>query len=135
MSFMPWTDGLVLGIETIDSQHRWLVDQTNALHDEITQSTPNKEHIGHILEGLVEYTMNHFILEEEMFSRFGYPETTAHKAEHDKFTATAVELLHQFESGSNVGDSALNLLKNWLQHHIMVVDRAYAPFMKANGVH
>lgn len=134
MSFMPWTDALEMGIETIDNQHRWLVDATNRLYREITRAEPDRAVLGEILEGLVDYTMNHFVLEEELFQRFGYPETVAHKAEHDAFTATAMNLLMQFESGESVGPPVLDFLKEWLLHHILKVDRAYAPFLKEAGV-
>ncbi len=134
MSFMPWTDALAMGIESIDKQHRWLVDATNRLHGEITKPNPDRAVLGEILEGLVDYTMNHFVLEEELFQRFGYPETQAHKAEHDGFTATAMNLLLQFESGASVGPPVMDLLKEWLLHHILKVDRAYASFFKAAGV-
>ncbi|MBS1160170.1 MAG: hemerythrin [Proteobacteria bacterium] len=134
MSFMPWTDALEMGIETIDNQHRWLVDATNRLYLEITRAEPDRAVLGEILEGLVDYTMNHFVLEEELFQRFGYPETVAHKAEHDAFTATAMNLLMQFESGESVGPPVLDFLKEWLLHHILKVDRAYAPFLKEAGV-
>jgi hemerythrin len=133
---MPWSEAMQLGIESIDVQHRWLVDATNRLHATIQQSNgqPDRAVLGEILEGLVDYTMNHFVLEEELFQRFGYPETTEHKAEHDGFTAKAMELLLQFEDGADLGEEALELLKNWLQHHILKVDRAYVPFLLANGV-
>lgn len=134
MSFMPWTDALEMGIETIDNQHRWLVDATNRLYCEITRAEPDRAVLGEILEGLVDYTMNHFVLEEELFQRFGYPETVAHKAEHDAFTATAMNLLMQFESGESVGPPVLDFLKEWLLHHILKVDRAYVPFLKEAGV-
>lgn len=134
MSFMPWTDALAMGIESIDKQHRWLVDATNRLHAEISKAAPERAVLGEILEGLVDYTMNHFVLEEELFERLGYPETPAHKAEHDAFTATAMQLLLQFESGESVGLPVLDFLKEWLLHHILKVDRAYAPFLKAAGV-
>lgn len=134
MSFMPWTDALEMGIETIDNQHRWLVDATNRLYREITRAEPDRAVLGEILEGLVDYTMNHFVLEEELFQRFGYPETVAHKAEHDAFTATAMNLLMQFESGESVGPPVLDFLKEWLLHHILKVDRAYVPFLKEAGV-
>ncbi|HEX6735395.1 MAG TPA: bacteriohemerythrin [Azonexus sp.] len=134
MSFMPWTDALALGIESIDQQHRWLVDATNRLHAEITQPEPQRAVLGEILEGLVDYTMNHFVLEEELFQRLGYAETPAHKAEHDAFTATAMDLLLKFEDGASVGAPVLDFLKEWLQHHILKVDRAYAPFLIAAGV-
>ncbi|WP_309267637.1 bacteriohemerythrin [Azonexus sp.] len=134
MSFMPWTDAFVLGIETIDQQHRWLVDATNRLHAEISKPEPQRAVLGEILEGLVDYTMNHFVLEEELFQRLGYSETAAHKAEHDAFTATAMNLLLRFEAGENIGAPMLDFLKEWLQHHILQVDRAYAPFLIAAGV-
>ena len=134
MSFMPWSEALQLGLETIDNQHRWLVEATNTLHDELNAPTPDRAAIGRILEGLVEYTMNHFVLEEDLFLRFGYQETAAHKAEHDGFTANVMQLLLKFEQGENVGLDTLELLKTWLQHHILIVDRAYVPFLREHGV-
>lgn len=134
MSFMPWTGALEMGIASIDTQHRWLVDATNRLHGEITSATPDRALLGEILEGLVDYTMNHFVVEEELFQRFGYPATVDHKAEHDAFTASAMNLLTQFESGESVGPPVLEFLKEWLLHHILKVDRAYVSFLKAAGV-
>ena len=134
MAFMPWSDELVLGLTEIDQQHRWLVDQTNALHDELSRSDPRRQVIGDILEGLVDYTHNHFIVEEVMFQQHGYPETPAHKAEHDAFTGTAMDLLMRFEDGEEVSLEAMDFLKDWLIHHILKVDKAYTPFFKAKGL-
>ena len=134
MSFMPWTDSLHLGIDSIDQQHRWLVDTTNQLHDEISSDQPRRKVLAEILEGLVDYTMNHFVLEEALFQHHGYPENEAHKDEHDAFTAQAMKLLLDFEGGAEVGTPTLEFLKEWLLHHILKVDRAYAPFLKAQGV-
>jgi hemerythrin len=131
---MPWSDDLSMGIDTIDNQHRWLVDATNRLHTEVIKPEPDRAVLGEILEGLVDYTMNHFVLEEELFQRFGYPEDVAHKAEHDAFTAQAMNLLLQFEDGASVGPAVLDFLKEWLLHHIMKVDKAYAPFLREKGV-
>lgn len=134
MAFMPWSDELVLGLAEIDRQHHWLVDQTNALHDELSASEPRRAVIGGILEGLVDYTHNHFIVEEVLFQQHGYPETPAHKAEHDAFTGTAMDLLMRFEDGDEVSLEAMGFLKDWLIHHILKVDKAYTPFFKAKGL-
>jgi hemerythrin len=131
---MPWTDDFVLGIKTIDSQHYWLVDATNRLHDQIESQKPDARIVGEILEGLVEYAMDHFIVEEDLFNRLGYPETAAHKKEHDEFTRQAIELLLKFEQGEVVSEDTLEFLQAWLVHHIMRIDRAYLPFLKAHGV-
>jgi len=134
MAFMPWSDELITGIQSIDDQHQWLVKATNQLHDEINKAEPDSEQIGKILEGLIEYTFNHFIVEEDMFKRFDYPQSEAHIEEHNKFTATAALLLTKFESGQSVNNEALDFLKAWLIHHIMKVDMAYVPFLKGKGI-
>lgn len=133
MAFWPWSKELEVGIEEIDQQHRWLVEQTNQLHD-VMQVGADEETIGEVLDALVDYTMNHFILEEDLFSRLGYPETEAHKAEHDAFTAKVMSLLERHESGEPAGAQALDLLKDWLSHHILKVDKAYVEHFKAHGI-
>ena len=133
MAFMPWGEALKVGIEEIDEQHRWLVEQTNVLHDALaSQSDPAV--LGEILECLVDYTMNHFIVEEDLFNRLGYPEGEAHKAQHDRFSARVMDLLQRHEGGEGVGMEALELLKNWLIHHILKVDKAYVDHFRAHGV-
>src|SRR5690606_2230120 len=62
MTFMPWTQALEVGIAEIDEQHRWLVEQTNALYQALQGEAP-REQVGALLEGLMDYVMNHFIVE------------------------------------------------------------------------
>lgn len=134
MTLMPWSSALELGIAKIDEQHRWLVDRVNALHDELGKPAPSRQTLGDILESLVDYTMNHFIVEEDIFKRHGYPQTDAHLGEHNEFTGKIIVLLDQFHDGAEVGDETMALLKDWLTHHILIVDKAYVPFFKAKGV-
>ncbi|MDR0735947.1 MAG: bacteriohemerythrin [Zoogloeaceae bacterium] len=133
-SFMPWSDRFILGINSIDEQHHWLVDATNRLYAQVESQTQNNEALREILEGLVDYTVNHFILEEELFDRLKYPETDAHKAEHDDLTRQAIQLLLDFEKGEAVSEEALEFLKGWLMHHILRVDKAYVPFLQEHGI-
>ena len=133
MTFMPWTSALELGIDEIDQQHQRLVDLTNQLHDELSHDLPRREAIGDVLEGLVDYTHNHFIVEEVMFQQHDYPDTPAHKAQHDSFTGKAMDLLMRFEDGEEVTFEALDFLKEWLVHHICEVDRSYLPFLRAQN--
>lgn len=131
MTFMPWASTLELGIAEIDDQHKELVRLTNALHDELASASPRRPEIGAVLEGLVDYTHNHFIVEEVLFAQHGYPETPAHQAQHNRFTAKAMDLLLRFEDGAEVSIEALEFLKVWLIEHICKVDRAYLPFFRA----
>lgn len=133
MTFWPWSKELEVGIAVIDEQHRWLVEQTNRLHEAL-QAGSERELIGEILEGLMDYTMNHFIVEEELFDRLGYPESAAHKAYHNRFTEQVMSLLLRHENGEEVGMDALELLKRWLTHHILKVDKAYVEHFRKHGV-
>jgi len=134
MAFMPWTEELLTGISEVDLQHKWLVDATNQLYEEITKPNPDSEVIGEILFGLVDYTYNHFIMEEELFKRLGYSESDAHIAQHNQFTKNVSGLLERHDRGEAVTEEALALLKDWLIHHIMKTDKAYVPFMTEKGV-
>jgi len=134
MPFMPWSDEFVLGIDSIDKQHRWLVDMTNRLHDELAFHCPKQEELKKVLEGLMEYTVNHFIAEEDLFNRYGYPEEHAHRARHDEFSRHALELLLKCESGEQVSGEVLEFLQTWLVKHILKEDKAYVPFLKEKGV-
>jgi len=108
MSYMPWSEALSVGLKSVDEQHRWLVDATNRLHAELVKATPDRAVMGRIIEGLMDYTMNHFIMEEELFERYAYPETAAHKAQHDHFTAQVMDTLVRFEDGEDVGQATLS---------------------------
>lgn len=132
--FMPWQDEFSVGIELIDEQHRWLVDVTNSLHQEMSLPTLNRALVGDILDGLMTYTVNHFIVEEELFTRHDYPQRVAHKAMHDHLTKVVLGILTDFERGMEVQEAVLELLKNWLTHHILKEDRAYIPFFQQVGV-
>lgn len=132
--FMPWSDELLTGIKDVDTQHKWLVDATNRLHAELSKPQSDSAVVGDILEGLVDYTFNHFIMEEELFERLGYSESSAHKAQHDVFTTKISELLMKHERGEIASGEALELLKDWLIQHIMKTDKAYVAFFQSKGV-
>lgn len=134
MSLMPWSSALELGIGKIDEQHRWLVDRINALHDELQKGSPDRKILGDTLESLVDYTMNHFVVEEELFKRHGYPQADDHLAEHNGFTTKIIQQMDQFHAGTaEVCNDTMAMLKDWLTHHIMTVDKAYVPFLKSKG--
>ncbi|MGV8892763.1 MAG: bacteriohemerythrin [Burkholderiaceae bacterium] len=130
MTFMPWSEDFSVGLSVVDEQHRWLFDATNRIYDELNKETVDRKVIAEVIEGLMDYTMNHFIVEEVEFERYDYPDTRAHKALHNTFTSSIMNMLTNFEAGEAVENEMLELLKNWLLQHILKVDRAYVPFFK-----
>lgn len=135
MQFMPWSADLEIGVGEIDEQHQWLVNLTNQLHAHMSETGAlNADLISDCLSQLIDYTMNHFIAEEELFNRLGYPDSAAHIEQHNKFCKQVMELLERHDSGESVGSEAVELLKNWLINHITKVDKAYVDYFHAHNI-
>lgn len=123
-----WDDSLSIGIETIDMQHRRIVDYINELED--ARLSNDRIGVSQVLIGLIDYTMTHFAFEEELMVLAGYPLTDAHKRAHNSFALRVNYYLGQHESGADITRNLLSELKLWLSEHVQGEDRRYAPFIK-----
>lgn len=133
-SFIEWSDVFSVNIKLIDEQHKQLFRIINDLHSAWKENRPS-EAIGNIFSGLVEYTDKHFKQEEELFSKYGYPETPSHMDAHRALVGKAVEIKDKFTKGQlKVDAEVMNFLKNWLNNHILRVDKKYSAFLNSKGV-
>lgn len=134
MAFMQWKDSYSVNIREIDEQHKKLVGLINDLFDAMTQGH-GKEVLGKVIQGLVDYTVFHFGTEERLFQAHGYPETAQHKAEHERFTQKVLEFKKGFDAGTALlTKDILKFLSDWLNGHILVVDKKYGPYLNSKGV-
>jgi hemerythrin len=79
------------------------------------------------LEEMFDYAKEHFTDEEELMQQYDYPESQAHKKQHDYFIRTADEL----SSGKVSPDEIAEFLNVWWTIHILKVDMKYKEFFKA----
>lgn len=134
MAFFVWNDSYSVGVREIDGQHKILVNMLNELYDAM-QSGKSNDILGGIILKLVNYTKTHFATEERYFERFGYPETLAHKKEHEKFTQKVLAFKGDFDSGKTALTVGItSFLKDWLVSHIQVIDKKYGPFFNSKGL-
>jgi len=132
---MQWNKLFNTNIKKIDEQHEGLVSILNSLHDSMLKGDSNSE-LGKLLEKLVDYTVVHFQTEEELFDKYGFPETAKHKAEHKVLAGQASKFLDDHKAGKTVVSADLmNFLKDWLKNHIIASDKKYGPFLNAKGVY
>jgi hemerythrin len=135
MAFLEWNENLNVGVDSINDQHKKLVGMVNDLHDAI-QSGQAADALGKTLDGLIDYTKTHFAYEEKLFADTSYADSAAHKAEHDKLTATVISVQEKYKGGA--GDSlsgeVMDFLKSWLVNHIQGTDKKYGPHLQAKGV-
>lgn len=131
---MVWSSKLSVGLETIDDQHKILVQLINDLHRTM-KTRQDLAASGKILDELVQYTKTHFNFEENIFDKFGYEKSREHKAIHARLVAEVVEFQEKFRLGdASLAIELMEFLKKWLTTHIQVEDRKYVPFMKENGI-
>jgi len=134
MPLFNWNDSYSVKIALIDTQHKKLIDIINDLHDSM-KAGKSKELLGKTLNELINYTEYHFKTEEDLFSKYGYPESTTHKRQHGDFVDQVTKYKSNYESGISVlSIEIMVFLKDWLLEHIAGTDKKYSPFLNSKGV-
>jgi hemerythrin len=136
MPLMTWNAKMSVGVALLDNDHKKLVGMLNQLFDAIN-SGQGKESLGKILDGLVDYTKIHFANEEKLFAQTIYPESVAHKKEHDDLTRQVLDVQNKYKAGATgtLSLEVMNFLKTWLVNHIQGNDKKYGPHLNAKGIH
>lgn len=129
MAYIEWTRELESGIPVIDTQHKRIIDFINELDDACR--TGNKEETGHVMEGLLNYTVTHFEFEEALQEKAGYPYLKAHRRIHEIFMKKVAEIRNRASQGEDVAPALLSLLQGWLASHIKGEDRDYVESVKS----
>jgi methyl-accepting chemotaxis protein len=131
---IQWGPEYMLGIKTIDDQHKVLVDLINKVYSEFGSSN-NKNVLKQTLQELVDYTVYHFGNEEKMFKQYNYRQSNEHIEEHNKFVDKISNFKKDFDKGNQViSFDIVNYLKNWLIDHILKTDKRYVSFFKHQGI-
>ena len=131
---LEWDQSFATGVGRYDDAHKVLFRMVNDLHDAMQQKR-SKEAVGQILNGLAEYTVNHFADEERAFDQTNYPGSAEHKQLHKKLVDQVVELQGKFRSGETVlSQDIITFLQDWLINHIKGADKKYGPHLNKNGI-
>ena len=124
-----WSEAYSVGVATMDEQHKRFFVLINELHQALKQAR-GAEVLGGILNELARYTEYHFSAEEAAMEAGRYPDLPQHKELHNQFIAKVAEFQHRFNSGDrSIIVDAMNVVKDWLVHHIQKVDKKYAPYL------
>jgi len=130
---LEWNDSLVLNIRSLDDQHKKIVNYINELNKAMNAGDP-KQTTRKILGDIVDFTRTHFKTEEDLFDKYGYPETNQHKAIHKELISQVITLQKQLENGvPNLEMPLMEFLKDYLVNHFLTIDKDYAPFLHEHG--
>ncbi len=127
---IEWSDSLATGVEWQDRQHKELFRRINSLIEAMNVGL-GKEEVLRLLSFLDEYFVVHFEAEEQAMSRFKYPGTITHLAEHMDF----IEKISAFERECKGGVASVTVVKvqrtvvDWLISHVGTADRELGRFI------
>ena len=131
---IQWSDDLSVSVDSIDEQHKVLVQLINKLHTAMKERRSNTELVA-VVEELKHYTVTHFQYEEKLFARHGYPDTPEHVEQHKLFVQQVLDFEESLRTGkATVTMDVMRFLKNWLTGHIKGTDKQYSSFLCAKGV-
>jgi hemerythrin len=134
MPFLEWSKGLEIGDPVIDGEHQHLIHVINDLYDMMEgESAPEK--FAELVQKVIDYSLYHFTHEESLFAPTAYPYAEEHKKEHVLLRERLTNLQKKMDS-SNQNQTAMEvmiLLKEWLIHHVPMVDAKIAPYIKRNA--
>lgn len=133
MSYYQFSEVLETGVPLIDADHRALIELINGLHDSLEAGAPAAD-LDDLFEKLMRYAAFHFDREEKMLKVCAYPDYDTHHQEHVNFADYIEEAMRRRASTGDpeLASELLGFLKDWLNHHILILDMAYKPYIRDN---
>lgn len=122
-SELHWKTEYEIGVEEVDLQHHYFFDLIKRLSGDLLTSE-DMVYKDRLLNELLYYGKFHFLSEENIMMKYGYPDIKVHKMLH---LSLIDELSHQHSSDANV---QLDFLIDWFTTHTMGADREFGQFVK-----
>lgn len=118
------TYNLETGIPIIDLQHIWLLKMIVDLDNAMKAGVPSKETFQKIMNSALDYTKNHFNVEDQIMRYFRYTDTVNHSNQHKRFIEFIKLRNDEFKMGNpRAGLHLVQDLRNWLLSHIAFEDK------------
>ena len=122
MTLLNWKPEYSVGVESVDFEHREMIELINAIYDAI-EDKKNPQSIEHFL-GEVHATISaHFALEERVMRNANYDEFEAHKEDHEELLDEIRDLMDRFFDAPDQGLQLLQKnLSGWFAGHFSTFD-------------
>lgn len=127
MPQLEWNEGLSVGVEAIDNDHKILLDLINKISFAIEKNEETSV-IEEVFGQLEAYVVEHFSREEQLMRDCHYPGLREHIKLHRKLTSKVPELKAKLlAADSREAAEEINLfLFDWLMNHILGDDMLFA---------
>ena len=122
MSLLQWKPEYSVGIESMDDEHRDMIDLINTTYEKLEKNSDTQQ-IENCLGEILSTISAHFALEERMMRRSRYGEYQAHKHDHETLLDQIRDLMHVFFYDPGRGGKRLEeRLSSWFAAHFSSFD-------------
>ncbi|MCB1956693.1 MAG: bacteriohemerythrin [Rhodocyclaceae bacterium] len=128
---IEWSPRFELGIPEVDLQHHYFADLINRLLEEL--GTADTRYQKRLIRELDAYARFHFISEENLMFRAGYPQLDEHARHHFALIDELNVRETRFAHGQIAATDITDFLIAWFLHHTAREDRSFADFLQAGG--
>lgn len=130
MAIIQWSPAMSVGVRQLDQDHQALIELINRIGLADDSETSRKRIIPEALTMLIAYTVFHFRREEAVMQACAYPEFDAHRDDHRALTDEVKQRADRYtiDPDSVYRDELREFLVQWLNHHILLHDKAYQPY-------
>ncbi|MCP4129287.1 MAG: bacteriohemerythrin [Gammaproteobacteria bacterium] len=135
MKAFQWDDRLSIGIQSLDNDHKHIIDLINSLAEAMA-ANECAEKLPEIFDQLVNYVLTHFDREDQLMQRAQYPGLKEHRLQHEKL-ASKLTLLKEQANSQDMGFMSFELaefLRSWLLNHIAMDDLQLKPYFAEAGL-
>lgn len=130
-TFSIWLlNQLSFSLPAIDMQHLWLVHILVNMQNALEKKLPFSDFLV-FFDRALQFTEAHFLHEETLLTKMGYPDLDNHREEHRRFVNHLLKIREVSNSMNYEQCHKLyRLLRGWLFGHIAKEDKAYARFFE-----
>jgi hemerythrin len=125
---LAWMPEYSVGIEAIDEQHQMLFRLLN----DLSESIEKKDAVDtvYLVSKMQAYAIFHFSTEERLMDKYGYPEFSTHKEEHETFQARIRDFESQIKNDKLLlAQKIRDYIADWIVKHLIGTDKKLAPFL------
>jgi len=122
MQLLQWKPSFTLGIASVDTEHRDMINTINSVYATLEDEHSERE-VDRVLGEIHAQISAHFALEERLMRAAGYAEYAEHKDSHEQLLDQIRDLMDSFSADPVAGRTLLrDSLSNWFGLHFATFD-------------
>lgn len=135
MKLIKWRNSYNTEIESMDSQHKSIIELINKIYN-VIRNEESVTSVDEILEEMVQYAEKHLQDEEGFLKTNQFPDLEHHITLHRHYRDNLNELLEKSKKGdAKAMIDTYSFLRQWWTQHIMTEDKKYGEFIKSIEPH